>query len=103
MVLAALFQRSDTDVFFVAFAIPNALRQLLAEGTVSGAVMPVLAEVRERQGDEGGREFYRALRGIWLLALLVTTVLGFTLIADGLRARLDPRALRAMSTAEKRR
>ena len=76
MVLAALFSRSDTDVFFVAFAIPNALRQLLAEGTVSAAVMPVLAEIRERDGQEAGRAFYQALRGAWLLALLATTLLG---------------------------
>lgn len=79
MVLAALFGRADTDVFFVAFAIPNAFRQLLAEGTVSGAVMPVLAEVRERDGDEAARDFYRALRGVWLLALVVATLLGAAL------------------------
>ena len=81
MVLAALFQRADTDVFFVAFAIPNALRQLLAENTVSGAVMPVLAEVRERQGEEAARAFYSALRGVWLLALLVATLLGVVFAA----------------------
>ncbi|MCA9618723.1 MAG: murein biosynthesis integral membrane protein MurJ [Myxococcales bacterium] len=76
MVLAALFPRADTDVFFVAFAIPNALRQLLAEGTVPGAVMPVLAEIRAREGDAAAREFYRALRGAWLVVLLLTTILG---------------------------
>ena len=37
-VLAAIFSRAATDAFFVAFTIPNVLRQLLAEGAVQNAV-----------------------------------------------------------------
>src|SRR5271163_3563059 len=43
VVLAALFTRDETDAFFVAFTIPNALRQLLGEGAVSSALVPVLS------------------------------------------------------------
>src|SRR5512145_3465841 len=50
-VLAAMFPRAATDAFFVAFTIPNVLRQLLAEGAVQTAVLPVLTEVREQQGE----------------------------------------------------
>ena len=44
MVIAALFTRGQTDAFAVALTIPNTLRQLLAEGAVSSAVVPVLSE-----------------------------------------------------------
>ncbi len=76
MVLAAIFTRPETDAFFVAFTIPNALRQLLGEGGVSSAVVPVLTETRERDGEERARVFFQAVRGVSLLALLIVTVLG---------------------------
>ncbi|MBI4956012.1 MAG: murein biosynthesis integral membrane protein MurJ [Myxococcales bacterium] len=75
-VLAALFPRAVTDAFFVAYAIPSALRQLFAEGPVQGAVLPVLAEQRRAGGDEGARRFFAALRGAWLLAVCVATAAG---------------------------
>ena len=75
-VIAAVFSRAVTDAFFVAFTIPNVLRQLLAEGAVQNAVLPVLAEVREREGDDGARRFFRAIRGLSLCTLVVVTALG---------------------------
>jgi len=39
-----------TDAFFVAFRIPNLLRRLFAEGAFSQAFVPILAEVRNREG-----------------------------------------------------
>ncbi|MFO0663154.1 MAG: murein biosynthesis integral membrane protein MurJ [Polyangiaceae bacterium] len=76
MALAALFPREATDAFFVAFTIPNALRQLLGEGAVSSAVMPVLASRRAEGGEEAGRAFFARARGMSILALIVVTVLG---------------------------
>ncbi|MBW2455419.1 MAG: murein biosynthesis integral membrane protein MurJ [Deltaproteobacteria bacterium] len=76
VVLAALFRRSETDAFFVAFAIPNALRQLLAEGAVASAVVPVLTETREQDGEDAARQLYRAVRALWLCLLSVVTILG---------------------------
>ncbi len=76
VVLAALFRRDQTDAFFVAFAIPNALRQLLAEGAVASAVVPVLTETRAQQGDDAARDLFQAVRGLWLVVLTVVTVLG---------------------------
>lgn len=75
-VLAAVFTRAETDVFFIAFVLPNVLRQLLAEGAVQTAVLPVLAETREKQGEEEARRFFRAIRGLSLSALVLVTVLG---------------------------
>jgi putative peptidoglycan lipid II flippase len=88
--IAALFPRSVTDAFFVAFLIPNVLRQLLAEGAVQNAVLPVLAKIRERDGDAAARRFFRAARGLSLSVLLLVSVLGVlfapalvALFADG--------------------
>lgn len=75
-VLAAVFTRAATDVFFVAFLIPNVLRQVLAEGAVQTGVLPVLTEVKERQGAEEARRAYRALRGLSLVLLAVVSALG---------------------------
>src|SRR5450432_4902835 len=54
MALAAVFDRDATDAWWVAFTIPNALRQLLGEGAVSSAVVPVLSDKLAREGDEAG-------------------------------------------------
>jgi putative peptidoglycan lipid II flippase len=74
--IAAVFSRGVTDAFFVAFTIPNVLRQLLAEGAIQNAVLPVLVNVREREGEDAARRFFRAIRGISLLALLAVTAAG---------------------------
>jgi putative peptidoglycan lipid II flippase len=76
MVLAAVFPKTATDAFFVAFTIPNALRQLLGEGAVSSAVVPVLSKRLTEGGDEAGRHFFARARGASLLALVVVTFLG---------------------------
>jgi putative peptidoglycan lipid II flippase len=75
-VIAALFTRRETDAFWVALTIPNALRQLLAEGAVSSAVVPVLGERLAKGGDEAGRAFFARARGVSLAALLAVTFLG---------------------------
>ncbi|HEY4158645.1 MAG TPA: murein biosynthesis integral membrane protein MurJ, partial [Polyangiaceae bacterium] len=75
-VIAAMFSRAITDAFFVAFTIPNVLRQLLAEGALQSAFVPVLGKLREQQGDDAARRFFRAARGLSLLVLFLVTVLG---------------------------
>ncbi|MBL8714630.1 MAG: murein biosynthesis integral membrane protein MurJ [Myxococcales bacterium] len=76
LALAALFPRAATDLFFVAFTIPNALRQLLAEGALSSAFVPVLAGVDEKEGKEAAERFYAKLRGAMWLVLIVTCAVG---------------------------
>jgi putative peptidoglycan lipid II flippase len=92
--LAAMFTRAETDAFWVAFTLPNALRSLLGEGAASSAVVPVLAKVRAEEGDDAARRFFAAMRGVSLLALAVATLLGIfgapwlvELFAGGLHAR----------------
>lgn len=76
LTIAAVFTRATTDAFFVAFTIPNVLRQLLAEGATQNAVLPVLTEVRERDGDGAARSFLRALRGLSLVILVAVSAGG---------------------------
>ena len=74
--LAAFFTRTQIDAFAVALTIPNALRQLLAEGAVSSAVVPVLSARIANGGDEEGRAFFARARGVSLLTLTIVSVLG---------------------------
>lgn len=76
VVIAALFTRAQTDAFAVALTIPNTLRQLLAEGAVSSAVVPVLSERLAKGGDTAGRAFFARARGASLLALAFVSLLG---------------------------
>jgi putative peptidoglycan lipid II flippase len=92
--MAAMFSRAETDAFWVAFTLPNALRSLLGEGAASSAVVPVLAKVRAEEGDDAARRFFAAMRGVSLVALVVVTVLGIAgapwlveLFAGGMHAR----------------
>ncbi len=94
VVLAAVFDRDATDAWWVAFTIPNALRQLLGEGAVSSAVVPVLSEKLAKDGDEAARVFFARMRGASLVALAVVSLLGVifagpltALFAGGYRAR----------------
>lgn len=94
MVLAAVFDRDATDAWWVAFTIPNALRQLLGEGAVSSAVVPALAEKLSSEGEDEAKRFFARVRGASLVALVVVTALGMVfagpltaLFAEGYRAR----------------
>jgi putative peptidoglycan lipid II flippase len=76
MALAALFDRAATDAWWVAFTIPNALRQLLGEGAIAAAVVPVLSEKLARDGEGPARTFFARVRGVSLVALVVASALG---------------------------
>lgn len=78
-VIAATFAVTMTDAFWLAFTIPNALRGLLGEGAVSGAFVPVLTDVRHREGEEAAREFYARLSGRMIAVLIVISLSGVLL------------------------
>lgn len=82
LVIAALFSRAQTDAFAVALTIPNALRQLLAEGAVSSAVVPVLSSRLAAGGDAEGRSFFARARGVSLVVLFVVSVLGVVFASE---------------------
>ena len=76
IVFAAVFPTAVTDLFYVAFTIPNALRVLLGEGAVSAAVVPVFSEVRARDGEEAARLYFARLTGLLGLVLVIVSALG---------------------------
>jgi putative peptidoglycan lipid II flippase len=77
LLMASTFGASAlTDAFNVAFRIPNLLRRLFAEGAFSQAFVPVLAGVREREGDEATRAMVDQIATVLAWALTLTCVIG---------------------------
>ncbi|GAP33814.1 murein biosynthesis integral membrane protein MurJ [Piscinibacter sakaiensis] len=76
-VIAGFFGASAlTDAFNVAFRIPNLLRRLFAEGAFSQAFVPILAEVRTREGDAATQTLVDAVATALAWVLLATCVVG---------------------------
>ncbi|MEW6313647.1 MAG: murein biosynthesis integral membrane protein MurJ [Pseudomonadota bacterium] len=65
-----------TDAFFVAFKLPNLLRRLFAEGAFSQAFVPILAEYKNRRGEEETRHLVDHVSGLLALVLLGVSILG---------------------------
>ncbi len=63
------------DAFFVAFKLPNFFRRMFAEGTLTVALVPVLADEKQK-GDEAKNDYLNALATLLLTVLLIFTVLG---------------------------
>ena len=75
-VVAASFAKRATDAFFVAFTIPNVLRRLLAEGSLTVAFIPVFTEYREKKGEGEARAMLSNMLGATLAVLLLVVGLG---------------------------
>ncbi|KAF0179674.1 MAG: virulence factor [Nitrospirae bacterium] len=77
MILAGYFGASaKSDVFFVAFRIPNLLRELFAEGSMSAAFVPVLTETQTKEGREAANRLVRAVLAVVLLVVGAVCILG---------------------------
>ena len=64
------------DAFFVAHRIPNFLRRLFGEGTLTAAFVPVLAEQLATDGEDAARRLISRLASLLLAASTALTVLG---------------------------
>lgn len=74
--MAALFGAGTTlDAFILAFRIPNLSRQLLGEGALSTAFLPVFLRSRDEQGDEVARATLTAVALVLTLILTAALVL----------------------------
>jgi putative peptidoglycan lipid II flippase len=72
LTISHLFGASGaTDAWVQAFRIPNALRRLTAEGSMTIAFIPVYVELRERRGRAAAQLFARKVLGIVLAGTLV--------------------------------
>ncbi|HRP96544.1 MAG TPA: murein biosynthesis integral membrane protein MurJ [Rhodocyclaceae bacterium] len=65
-----------TDAFFVAFRLPNLLRRMFAEGAFSQAFVPILAEYKNRQGDEAARQLLNRVATVLSLVVAAVSLLG---------------------------
>lgn len=77
MVLAKFFGASPAaDAFYVAFRIPNLLRELFAEGSMSAAFIPVFTEYLTTKTKAEAKELGRAAFSILFLILSIVVSLG---------------------------
>jgi putative peptidoglycan lipid II flippase len=77
MILAGIFGATGTaDTFFVAFRIPNLLRELFAEGSMSSAFIPVLTEYQSKQGIEESKRLVRITFAFILIFVGLICLLG---------------------------
>lgn len=65
-----------SDAFFVAFRIPNLLRRLFAEGTLSMAVVPVFTEQMTKYGKKEAFALARSAVRMLSLILVIVTLAG---------------------------
>jgi putative peptidoglycan lipid II flippase len=84
------------DAFYVAYRIPNLLRELLAEGSMSAAFIPVFTETLTKESRESARHLANAVFARLLVILAVLTLLGIIFapfvvkaIAWGFKGDLD--------------
>ncbi|GEM_PF-2776563 len=70
--IAAYVPKAWQDIFWAGFKIPSTFRQLFAEGALSAAFIPLLARVRENDGENKAREVGFAV--FYLLAFAVIAV-----------------------------
>ncbi len=77
MVMSWAFGTSlAADAFYVAYRIPNLLRELLAEGSMSAAFIPVFTETLTKESRESARSLANAVFARLLVILVVLMVLG---------------------------
>ncbi|MCE3010827.1 MAG: murein biosynthesis integral membrane protein MurJ, partial [Proteobacteria bacterium] len=88
---AALFSKTVTDAWTVAFRIPNLFRRLLGEGSLAVSFVPVFIEARE--GDSSGvrsQNLVNSFYTLLLLLLTLITVLGIAFSEPIVRLITDP-------------
>jgi putative peptidoglycan lipid II flippase len=77
MVLARLFGATPAaDAFYVAFRIPSLLRELFAEGSMSGAFIPVFTEYHSLKSKRDAWELASAVFTTLLTIVTLVTLLG---------------------------
>ncbi len=81
-----------TDAFIQAFTIPNVLRRLTAEGSMTLAFIPLYTELREKRDPVRAKQFAQQALGLVLWATVFLTALGMIfspqmvlLVATGFR------------------
>lgn len=80
MVIAYLFgANANTDAYYVAFRIPNLLRRLLAEGSLTVSFIPVFTEYLEKRGKEEAKRVSDVTFTLLFMVLVLVSILGVLL------------------------
>lgn len=106
MVLARLFGATPAaDAFFVAYRVPNLLRELFAEGSMSAAFIPVFTEYHTLKAKRDAWELASATFTTLLTIVTAVTLIGILaapgivwLLAPGFRDSVDKLALTTLLT-----
>lgn len=77
------------DAFFVAFRLPNLLRRLFAEGSLTMAFIPVFSRVRRERGDQEAFTLARSVL-IWLVLILSAICIAAIIWAEPLTLLIAP-------------
>ncbi len=93
MVIAFFFgAKAETDAYYVAFRIPNLLRRLLAEGSLTVSFIPVFTEYMEKNGREDAKRVSDVTFTLLFTVLILVSFLGvllspyiITLFASGFK------------------
>ncbi len=85
------------SAFRIAWMLPNLSRRLFGEGALSAALIPVLSQTIEKDGEQRGKEFVAALL-VFLTGILVFAVLAVELAIVGIRSWHDDLSLRLAAT-----
>ena len=79
MVIAYYFgTAAAADAFFVAFRIPNLLRRLFAEGSLTVAFIPIFSEYLQQESKKDALEFANAVFTFLSIVLVLLCCLGIT-------------------------
>ena len=90
MVLARIFGATPAaDAFFVAYRVPNLLRELFAEGSMSSAFIPVFTEYQTLKSKRDAWELASAVFTTLLTIVIGITILGM-ILASGIVWLLAP-------------
>lgn len=68
-----------SDAFFVAFRIPNLLRRLFAEGSLSIAFIPIFTEYLETRGRAEAFDLARSALKVLAIILVVVSIVGIVM------------------------
>ena len=66
------------DAFFVAFRVPNLLRSLFAEGSLTMAFVPTFVKIRQEEGEAAAFTLARSIQ-VWLVGILGVLTVGVLL------------------------
>lgn len=76
MIIAYLYPKLVSDAFFVAFRLPNMLRELLAEGAMNAGFIPVFSDYLSKKSREETDQLVAVSLGMAIAVLMVISALG---------------------------